>query len=398
MSDGAPDPRDDAETTQIRPAGLSPRRPSHEPAGWVHSLRVVEGHDTGRRVRVGADALSIGRRADNGLALPDAEVSGQHCSVRALPGHSWLEVLDLDSTNGTYVDGRLVQGSGRLRDRALLQIGRHVLLHEFLPRLEMERAEQTDRDLERARHYVMALLPPPITEGPVRSEWFFRPSAMLGGDAFGMLAVDAQRIAGYMIDVSGHGAGVAMHTVSVLNVLRQRALPDTDFADPGQVLTRLNAMFQMAEHDGLFFTLWYGVYDSATRELAFASAGHHPAYLRQPGQPGPSGPAGHPGLPGQPGLQALATRQLAIGVTPDLSYRADRVDVAPGARLYIFSDGLFEFTGRDGRQHGLADLLPLIGASDTAPGEPDRLYAEVRRRAGDAPLEDDCSIVTVTFL
>jgi len=44
------------------------------------------------------------------------------------------------------------------------------------------------------------------------------------------------------------------------------------------VLGRLNAMFQMENHNGMFFTIWYGVYDRAT-ELVYASAGHHPAYL-----------------------------------------------------------------------------------------------------------------------
>lgn len=306
-----------------------------------------------------------------------------HCSVRALPDDDALELTDHGSTNGTFVEGRRIAGVARLPDRAVLQIGRHLLLHEFRPRVEVEQAEQTDRDLERARHYVEALLPAPIASGPVRTEWFFQPSAMLGGDAFGTLRLDDRHFAGYVIDVSGHGAGVAMHTVTVMNVLRQRALPNTDFADPAQVLTRLNAMFQMDAHDGLFLTMWYGVYDLATRRLAYAAAGHHPAYLRaQRGGP----------------LQPLALRQPPVGAAADIGYRAAAVDVAPGARLYLFSDGLFEYTDRARRPCTLADFLPLLEASDPGPGEPERLYQTVRERAVGRPLEDDCSIITVTFL
>ena len=44
-----------------------------------------------------------------------------------------------------------------------------------------------------------------------------------------------------------------------MNVLRQRALPNTDFRDPAQVLHRLNAMFQMESHGGMYFSIWYGV-------------------------------------------------------------------------------------------------------------------------------------------
>ena len=82
----------------------------------------------------------------------------------------------------------------------------------------------------------------------------------------------------YLIDVCGHGVSAAMHSVSVLNVLRQHALPATDFKDPVQVLSALNVMFQMDRHDDQYFTMWYGVYDTRERTLTHASAGHHPGY------------------------------------------------------------------------------------------------------------------------
>jgi serine phosphatase RsbU (regulator of sigma subunit) len=353
---------------------------------WVHSLRVVAGAAIGRRQRVDGESVTIGRREGNVLVLPDPEVSSLHCSVRMLAEEDALEVTDHQSTNGTFINGRRVNGTARLPDRATLQVGSHVLLHEFRSRQDMEQAEQADRDLERARHYVEALLPPPIVEGPVRTEWFFRPCAMLGGDAFGVLDLGQQRLAGYVIDVSGHGAGVAMHTVSVMNVLRQRALPGTDLADPAQVLTQLNAMFQMEAHDGLCFTMWYGVYDGRSRELVYASAGHHPAYLRAASAAGTAG------------LRPLATRSLAVGAMPDTAYRNERTPVAAAERLYVFSDGLFEVTLADGSRWSLPRLLPLIEASDPSAGEPGRLYRAVRKATGDGPLEDDCSLITVTFL
>ena len=70
-----------------------------------------------------------------------------------------------------------------------------------------------------------------------------------------------------------------MHSVTVLNVLRQRALPNVDFRNPSEVLANLNDMFQMDSHNGLLFTMWYGVYRTDDRVLTYGSAGHHPAYL-----------------------------------------------------------------------------------------------------------------------
>lgn len=376
---GDPDP----DATIVRTTSMAPMPRAAVRRDWVHTLRVVEGALTGCRLRVGTEGVALGRHADSALPLPDGEISSHHCRVRALAGQPALEVTDAGSTNGTFVDGQRVRGRAALRDRGVLQVGRHVLLHEFLPLAEVEAAELADRDLARARDYVLALLPPPIGEGPVRTEWYFRPSAMLGGDAFGTQRIDKHRFAGYLIDVSGHGVGPSMHCVSVMNVLRQRALPETDFADPGQVLTRLNAMFPMEEHGQLCMTLWYGVYDIGTRELTYASAGHHPAYLREVAT-------------GR--LAPLVTRSLAVGAWPDTQYRAERIAVAPASRLYIFSDGLFEFTDRQGQPRGLADFLPLLEASEPSAGEPERLFRAARAAAGGAPLEDDCSIVTVTFL
>jgi hypothetical protein len=40
-----------------------------------------------------------------------------------------------------------------------------------------------------------------------------------------------------------------------------------DFHDPGQVLTALNDAFQMERHNNMYFTIWYGVYDTAARSL-----------------------------------------------------------------------------------------------------------------------------------
>lgn len=377
----ATDP-DDTGTTQLRIPVRTPHGASVPGGTWVHSLRVVEGIEIGRRYRLGEQPMTIGRRSSNQLVIPDSEVSSEHCMVHATGADRTLEVLDRGSTNGTFVDGRRVRRPARLADGGLLQIGRHVLVHECRTLSEMEHAEHADRELERARRYVESLLPAPIREGPVRTAWFFRPSATLGGDAFGTLRIDGQRFAGYVIDVTGHGVGVAMHTVSLMNVLRQRALPDTDLADPAQVLNRLNGMFQMDDHDGLCFTMWYGVYDAATRQLAYASAGHHPALL---------------GPPGRTCWRRLGTRSLPLGTLLDTCYRAERTEVSAGSELHLFSDGLFEVTGIDGRIWGYDDVIPFIDALEPGDDAPARLYAAVRSAVGGAPLDDDCSIVTVTF-
>jgi len=349
-----------------------------------HFLLMVKGEQVGLRIPFGGKPLLLGRKSPCDVVLADSEVSGRHCDVVARGTAGDALVTDLQSTNGTFVDSKRVQGAMRLANGALLQIGGHAFRHEFRLPKEIAQSEELDRDLEKANRYVQSLLPAPIVIGPVRTDWFFQPSTKLGGDAFGYHQLDEHTFAGYLVDVSGHGAGAAMHSVSVMNVLRQRALTGTDFAAPEQVLQRLNAMFQMESHDGMYFSIWYGVFDARSRSLRFASGGHHPAYLA---------------CPDIAELLPLKTRNLVIGAAPDARFVAQQVFVPPGARVFVFSDGVFEIVTKTGEQWDLPNLLPLL---QSAPADTPQLakwtYQAVTDVAREGPLDDDFSMLIVTFM
>lgn len=352
------------------------------PPDWVHCLVVVEGHGLGQRLVISPQALTIGRRPGVGWLVPDPEVSGLHLTVRGDPREADLMVTDENSSNGSFIDGQRISGTVRLPRGSLLEFGRQVLRHDHLPRRELEAADELQRDLEKARRYVESLLPPPLSQGPLQVQWLFQPCQQLGGDAFGYQRLNDGRFAVYLVDVCGHGTGAAMHSVTILNVLRQHALPDTDLGQPAQVLERLNTMFQMDAHAGMYFSIWYGVFDPATRQLRYASGGHHAALLQ---------------LPGLAASRPLRTRNPVIGASAGRAFAQAETDVPAGARLHVFSDGLFEVVGSDGRAWAFDDLRTLLEAQP--PGQPPHeLFAAVQRAAQPGPLQDDASIVAVTFL
>jgi serine phosphatase RsbU (regulator of sigma subunit) len=349
--------------------------------GDLRSYLVVleHGEPVSRHV-IGPDPLTVGRDQARDIVLADEKVSRLHLQVALVGGE--VIVQDLGSSNGTFLDGQRLVGPAVLPPDHWVQAGSRVLKHERRSWREVEREAELHRDLLKARAYVESLLPPPVRSGAVRVDWFHRPSAQLGGDAFSYDALDPEHLCAYLVDVSGHGVGAAMHTVSVLNVMRQHALPGVDFREPAQVLSGLNAMFQMEDHGGLFFTIWYGVYARSTRRLSYASAGHHPGYLFAPGSPG----------------QPLRTKGLMIGAVPEARYQAAETVVPAGAVLYLFSDGAFEITTVDGRQRGLDDFLMLLGGRESGTsGEAERIYKAVRDTARPGPLDDDFSVLAVTF-
>src|SRR4029434_1653344 len=126
----------------------------------------------------------------------------------------------------------------------------------------------------------------------------------LGGDAFGYHWIDRDHFAVYLLDVCGHGVGASLLSVAAINVIRSGSLRNTDFTDPGAVLSALNEAFPMERQNNMFFTLWYGVFSTTTRELDFACGGHPPAVLVVPNAPTPQ-PLSAPGaivggFPGAP--------------------------------------------------------------------------------------------------
>ena len=373
---------DDGERTMIRTTKRGvPQVLTRE--GWVHYLVYADELGTAQRLRLAAGApVRIGRRAPCELILRDSEISGVHCEV-LLRGNE-LVVSDRGSTNGTFVDGKRAFANEAVPHGGVLQVGRQMLKHEFRDEAELAQSQELDRDLSRASHYVQALLPQPLRSGPVRVEWYFQPSTQVGGDGFGYHALDEHHLVLYLVDVSGHGVGAAMHVVSVLNTLRLQNLPDTNFANPAQVLSRLNAMFQMDSHGGMFFTIWYGVLDQRSGNLRYACGGHHPAYVRPP-----DGAA----------LRELHARNLVIGAMPDVEFSIGQAVLARGEKLYLFSDGVFEIVTADGQTWGLPDFLELLGRPhDPGVSEPEHLFRVVRGLARAGPLDDDFSMLVAHVL
>ena len=366
-------------TMKFDPALL--RVPQPAPADLGHYLVMISGAQPGLRVEIAVQPVTVGRSQEQTLVFDDSSLSRRHAQISLVDGT--IVVEDLGSTNGTYVDGSRIDAARGLAEGALVTMGAQTFKYERHSREDIRRSEELNRDLDKASGYVKALLPEPLSTGPVRTDWCFKPSAKLGGDAFGYLWIDNQTFAIFLVDVSGHGVGAAMHSVTVLNVMRQRALPEGDWRNPGSVLAALNDRFQMDRHDGMLLTAWYGVYDVATRTLAFSTAGHHPAYLV---------------ATGHTEAEPLGVKALMIGAMPGLSYPVQHAAIPAGSVLYVFSDGVFEIMTKARVQWTIADFLPLLTAPrvDGLP-ESDRLYRAVNEVAGPGPLEDDFSLVVATF-
>jgi serine phosphatase RsbU (regulator of sigma subunit) len=93
----------------------------------------------------------------------------------------------------------------------------------------------------------------------------------------------------------------------------------------------------------------------------------------------------------------LGTRNPSVGIAADREVAASRSAVPPGSALFLFSDGVFEITDREGREWTLSQILALLPMMEP-PGGPRRLYDTVRIAARQGPLEDDFSALALRFV
>jgi phosphoserine phosphatase RsbU/P len=248
-----------------------------------------------------------------------------------------------------------------------------------------ESQRQLAEEVAQAAKYVCSLLPEPIHQGAVQVDWRFVPSTQLGGDSFGYHWLDDEHFAVYLLDVSGHGVGASLLSVSALNVLRSQSLPGADFHDPAQVLERLSATFLMEQHDNRYFTIWYGVFSKKTRQLTYAVGGHPPALLMASSSASPVE------------LQQLESDGSPIGWNLGLPFDAKVVTIAPNDRLFIFSDGVYEIEKTDGENWTFNEFVEFMATVPKGANSMDHLLAHTRQLHASDVLADDFSMLELIF-
>jgi sigma-B regulation protein RsbU (phosphoserine phosphatase) len=210
-------------------------------------------------------------------------------------------------------------------------------------------AKQTEMeaDLQSAAAFVHSLLPP--QGSPVQGislAWEYQPSLTLGGDLFGVMAIDAEHLGLYILDASGHGVAAALRSASLMTFLRaENILQLIGSYDPEQVLFEANRRFPLSA-DGEYFTLWVGQLHMPTGRLTYASAGHPGALLSS--TQGPS--------------RWLTRASFPLGFDQSAQFVGDCLSLKQGDRLFLLSDGIYEVPSPSGELWGRGRFQKAIDA------------------------------------
>jgi phosphoserine phosphatase RsbU/P len=169
----------------------------------------------------------------------------------------------------------------------------------------------------------------------------------LGGDCYDFMPLADDRVAVLVGDASGKGLAAALMIASVQSSLRTAAQFSGN--DLAELLRIVNFQAYNSSLANRFATMFYGVYDRASRVLRYVNAGHNPpAVIRQDGSARWLEPTGAP-----------------VGMFPDSTYQERFVQLYPGDLVIAYTNGVVEATNPEEEEWGVRGLLKAAAAQES---------------------------------
>ena len=224
------------------------------------------------------------------------------------------------------------------------------LAEQLAERMDVER--RVEREIAIARDVQGRLLPQGVPRlASVELAARCIQARSVGGDYYDFLDLGPDQVGLVLADVSGKGVHAALRRANLQAHVRSQASSAPQ--DPLRVLRQVNRMLCESTETGHFATLFLGVYNDASRRLAYINCGHNPPLcLRRDGR-----------------VESLEATATVLGVFDDWQCGLGRLQLVPGDRLVAYSDGVTEAT-RGEEQFGEARLLEVLnGIPDATPDE-----------------------------
>ncbi|MGH9405650.1 MAG: PP2C family protein-serine/threonine phosphatase [Terriglobia bacterium] len=205
----------------------------------------------------------------------------------------------------------------------------------------------------------------------------WRPARIVGGDYFDIFKFGARRLGLCIADVSGKGMPAALLMSNLQAVVKALAAENTS---PKELVEKANRVMWRNTTEAKFITLFYGLLDVGRKTLQYANAGHNAPVLTR-----------------EDGAQVRLERAgLILGAFQESVYDQGEIDLRPGDRLVMFTDGLSEAVDSNGEEFGEERLAEASRSNRQLSAEALRrcLLDRVSDFCG-GEFEDDATILVV---
>lgn len=238
--------------------------------------------------------------------------------------------------------------------------------------------ERLQRELELAAQVQRNLLQQDLPQFPDYGfAAYLEPARQVGGDFYDVLEIDEEHVGVLIADVADKG----FHAALFMAVTRTLFLREGQQSlSPAEVALAVHkGMFDIANNDEVFLTAFYGVLHRPSGKLTYIRAAHERPLLLRPGREVMSLPGG----------------DRFLGMIPDLTLTEETIDLEPGDRLIMFSDGVPDAVNEAEKGYSNQQLAAAAAACEqkTAAEIVDHIIKDVAQWQGNADPFDDLTLL-----
>ena len=221
-------------------------------------------------------------------------------------------------------------------------------IDDYVDKIESISAEKhrIESELDMAKRIQLSMMPSVFPPYPDRNEFEIyasvEPAREVGGDFYDFFLIDKDHLCMVMADVSGKGVPAALFMMGSKIVIKNSAML---MNSPAKILTRANESICENNEQDMFLTVWLGILELSTGKLVAANAGHeYPALMRA----------------GEKFEIIKSKHGFVIGGFEDAIYMDYELQLEPGDKLFLYTDGLPEATNGDNEMLGIDGMLDAL--------------------------------------
>ena len=211
--------------------------------------------------------------------------------------------------------------------------------------------ERIGTELALGNQIQATMLPHTFPAFPDRNEFdiyaSMDPAKEVGGDFYDYFLIDDDHLGLVMADVSGKGVPAALYMMACKIMISDNAMTGKS---PAQMLNDANARLCANGQEDMFVTVWIGILELSTGKLTAANGGHEYPVLMKDGR-----------------FELYKdVHGLFVGGIPGLTYENYEIQMKPGDRLFMYTDGIPEANNKERKLFGTERMVSTLNTDPTA--------------------------------